>query len=903
MSPNHRGAFVAFMVSVVLSSVSIGCGGSSPAVQVSMPSASATVDVGTTAQFTATVENDSSNGGVNWRVSCSPSPCGIVSPTSTPSGVPTTYTPPAAQSTALTVTLSATSVKDVSKSASVMITVPAVTVTLSLTSVTLQLGATSPFSATVANDGANGGVNWTISCPQTDCGKVSRASTASGDVTTYTAPTAPPAGDLQVTLTATSATDSAVLASATITIPGIVITLSPTSASVPSGGTQPFSATVTGDPNGGGITWSLFYLRATCNIFTRRCGPPFRYVACTTCGTVAPTSGAAVTYTAPAAFTPPFFFFGFRGVFLQATSATNTSALARAAITILPISVSVSPTPASVALNGTQAFTATVINDGSNTGVTWSLTQNGSPCSGCGTIGPSPSASGVAVTYTAPTSAPPLPLVTVTATSVEDPRKSASASITLTTSTGLLACGAGSGSEALLSGQYEFALSGTDSSGFAGAAGSITASGTGNITAGEEDVASNTAGVGDIGINATGSTYAVGPDHRGCMVLTNANGGTSAFRFALGSINGSGVAAAGHILEFDDTTGSGSRMSGTLRLQDSTAFSASQLKGGYAFGVVGSGYAISNTSRFGMVGTFTADGVSALSSGTFDIDEGGTVTSNISATPGGTFTCCSTNGRGTLTLQAYTTPTLAFYMVSNTSAFLINPGGPLVVGELNAIPSGTSFSQSSLSGIAVLRTTGQGSAGPVVDLALASADGSGNITTNDNSNAAGSFSTSSTNLTYNVASGGRVTLTGGSTPPVLYLFGPNQGYWLGTDANVTFGILDPQAAGPFGNPSMSGTYTFGSEYPSASLVTSPRPELLAESGALAANGTGTASGHSDQSSSAGLTQNQNLNLNYSIAADGTGNFGTGTTAIVISTDKLVFINKTDPNPTITVVEK
>jgi hypothetical protein len=40
-----------------------------------------------------------------------------------------------------------------------------------------------------------------------------------------------------------------------------------------------------------------------------------------------------------------------------------------------------------------------------------------------------------------------------------------------------------------------------------------------------------------------------------------------------------------------------------------------------------------------------------------------------------------------------------------------------------------------------------------------------------------------------------------------------------------------------------------------------------------------------------------------VAANGTGTFGSGTTAIVISGSKLVFINNTSAAPTITVVEK
>ena|SRR2546421_6287856 len=55
----------------------------------------ATVQPGATAQFSATIINDSSNKGINWSVSCAAADCGSVSLTKTASGVPTTYTAPA----------------------------------------------------------------------------------------------------------------------------------------------------------------------------------------------------------------------------------------------------------------------------------------------------------------------------------------------------------------------------------------------------------------------------------------------------------------------------------------------------------------------------------------------------------------------------------------------------------------------------------------------------------------------------------------------------------------------------------------------------------------------------------------------------------------------------------------
>lgn len=94
-----------------------------------------------------------------------------------------------------------------------------------------------------------------------------------------------------------------------------------------------------------------------------------------------------------------------------------------------PTSVNISPTTVSVpAGTGTQNFTATVMNDYLNRGVTWAL--SGAGCSGaaCGSLSNMTSS---AVTYNAPASAP-TGTVTLTATSVNDTAKSASATITVT---------------------------------------------------------------------------------------------------------------------------------------------------------------------------------------------------------------------------------------------------------------------------------------------------------------------------------------------------------------------------------------------------------------------------------------------------------------------------------------
>src|SRR5262249_3377074 len=97
-----------------------GCAGVS--VTIFIAPTSVTVPASGAAQVTAMVTNDRSNKGVTWTLSqggaaCSPG-CGTISPTSTASGVATTYTAPATVPSPATVTVTATLVTDPTKSAS-----------------------------------------------------------------------------------------------------------------------------------------------------------------------------------------------------------------------------------------------------------------------------------------------------------------------------------------------------------------------------------------------------------------------------------------------------------------------------------------------------------------------------------------------------------------------------------------------------------------------------------------------------------------------------------------------------------------------------------------------------------------------------------------------------------------
>lgn len=229
---NRLRTYINILAATFIVLMAVGCsgtGGSNPnppaAIVVSLSSQRVSnLQVGMTTTISATVSNDSLNGGVTWSVSCSTSSCGSFNPTKTASSANTTYTAPATVPGTGVVTVTATSASDPTKSASASITItaaPAISVTLSTPPPSsMNTGATASIVATVAGDSANAGVTWSVSCGSSQCGSINPNKTASGAATTYTAPSSTPTGNA-VTIQATSVTDptKVVTASVNITTP------------------------------------------------------------------------------------------------------------------------------------------------------------------------------------------------------------------------------------------------------------------------------------------------------------------------------------------------------------------------------------------------------------------------------------------------------------------------------------------------------------------------------------------------------------------------------------------------------------------------------------------------------------------------------------------------------------
>ncbi|MGB7846201.1 MAG: choice-of-anchor Q domain-containing protein [Candidatus Acidiferrum sp.] len=189
-------------------------------------------------------------------------------------------------------------------------------------------------------------------------------------------------------------------ASTTRTPTPVSVTISPTLATVATGATQQFTATVQNTSNTA-VTWQVNGVAG----------------GNATVGAIS-TSGL---YTAPAVVPSP------ATVTVTAVSQADPTKSASAQVTITPtaaVSVTISPTLATVVAGGTQQFTATVQNT-SNTAVAWQVNGVAGGNTTIGTI----SSSGL---YTAPAVVPSPATVTVTAVSQADPTKSASAQVTIT---------------------------------------------------------------------------------------------------------------------------------------------------------------------------------------------------------------------------------------------------------------------------------------------------------------------------------------------------------------------------------------------------------------------------------------------------------------------------------------
>jgi sugar lactone lactonase YvrE len=398
--------------------------------------------------------------------------------------------------------------------------------------------------------------------------------------------------------------------------------------------------------------------------------------------------------------------------------------------------------------------------------------------------------------------------VTVTDSTTPTPQTT-TATISLT-----VAAPASNTQAALLNGQYAlfFETLQETSGDFEGVAGSLTFNTEGGV-AGVLDINSSANGVTEGA--AFGGSYTVGPDNRGTITLTQVGQSNSlTFAIAVGGVR-NGVASSAQVTEFDDDNANHTRGSGTLRLQDSTAFTAAAFAGTYTAQLTGQ---TPQRARSVYTGLYTFDANGNITALTLDVNDGGVFTPGGPAGPGGTYTGPDTNGRIVIVSPFAPFHDVIYQVSANQWIYQsLNPrsgGNDIAGGFALRQTNPNSFSTASLAGpdiMSVQGTSGEGASFALIGRAVASVvNQTPTLTLQVDRNDGGNLLTNVTQTgTYTMAANGRAVLTIANSTIVIFLATPDTGFIFATDSSGASGRIEPQIGGPFSNASVTGPYFYG----------------------------------------------------------------------------------------------
>ena len=531
--------------------------------------------------------------------------------------------------------------------------------------------------------------------------------------------------------------------------------------------TLSLTATVT-NTDSTAVTWTLTQSGAACS---------------PGCGTLS-TSGNTAIYSAPA--TPP----NPSKVDVTATSVANPQKSDTDELTVLPITVVVTPGPAEIGLDQQQQFTAVVTPDAAPQTVVWSIVD--CPSSDCGSI----DANGLYTAPGAPTNEASFSIQAVS--TIDSPNWASKEKATVVNSR--------------LSGSYAFRVTGFDSTNHAFAAvGNLSANDDGTIQGGAT-VDMLLAGVPAHCTVLNTSTYVTEANNHATLTLRTSGSGACTnpavrkFKIVLNSDGD------GQMIQFDAS----GRSSGVL----AQTASGTSVLGTFAFGFTGSDL---GGHRMGMAGVFQADGAGGIgSTGSLDINDNGAATSSTGFDPDSSGYTIS-GGKGTLTLVSNgATYSFAVYVVGGKTQNDVNPLTLFAIsndGPTNHAASGTIvfqdptpiYDKSALDDFSVTNLTGVDNSGTHAQVSLTAARGdkNGNIAAQYDANNAGTIvAAKAFNSTYTATGNGRYTVDWLSPAVhfVLYLTANNRGFMLDQSSTAVFtGTMDPQSGSNFATSEMAGT--------------------------------------------------------------------------------------------------
>jgi Putative Ig domain len=496
----------------------------------------------------------------------------------------------------------------------------------------------------------------------------------------------------------------------------------------------------------------------------------------------------------------------------------------------------------------------------------------------------------------------------------------------------------------LLSGSYAFTFSGFNTNGFAAAAGTFTANGSGAITTGEFDY--NSLQGPPTLYSGVAGTYTLGTDGRGTITFTSSSAGTFSpaptYAFAIDP----GGSGHGRIIEFD---ASGTRGSGRLEAQAVSTCGVSSnsttYSGNFAFGA--SGYTASTTTgpgpiafagEFVAVAPTTTGTPGSIGPGETDANLAGTIASFQTLT--GTYQSATDTTHCTFSFTPqFATGPLGYdaYPVSASEAFLVETDqvsssgstpflsiidmlaqtgfpfqtqntitGPMAGGLTGAFLSGSTY----LPEAAVAQVSVANSGAGNFDF-LVTDNQAGTITSNM---ATTGSAANPTAVSYSSDQYGRVTTGNITTPyyqPVLYLVSTDEAFIVTAGVQpgqpVLIGHLGPQSAGPFSTATIAGTLVEGTAAP-ATNVTDDFSGFFTLNGAVT---PATVSGTQDESTTTTNASAEIVTGTYSVidTTDGTGALALTSPApfsgelVILSPTQFVVVTTTpnDANPVLRIV--
>jgi len=798
------------------------------------------------------------------------------------------------------------------------------TVTTNPVNVTVTSGAMATFTA-AANGNPAPTVQWMVSTN----GGASFTAIGGATSTTLSFTTSAALSGNEYEAVFTNSVNSATTTAATLTVNTIpVVSTNPTSDQVTAGGTATFTAAATGSPS-----------------------PTVQWQASTNGGTSFSNIPGATSTTLSFSATASQDQTQYQAVFTNAAGSVTTTA---ATLTVqFGPTITQNPSNVTQQVGNTATFSAAANGDPTPT-VQWMVSTDGGA-----TFNPVTGATSATLSFTVLTGQSGNEYEAVFTNIINSATTTAA---TLTIGTSSPCAGMPTGNESMLNGQYAILLHGWQGSGSGSpvaVAASVAADGAGNVasltggTGGDLDM-STTTGSQQYTITPSGtgiaSTYTVGPDSTGagflgCMTVATViqgtvnAGPTITFTFSLGAVH-SGVASQGQIIEFDDSTGTGTRISGVMMQQDTTAFSAgntSALHANYAFGSDGQ----NSTGHVALGGSFVLNPATGnFTSVNLDVNVAGTVGSNISGSGSIPFSSISAvDGRGTLSIS-YTlnsiplTNNSVIYIVNANEFFTIGTdafgsGFPVRTGR--AIVSSGSYTSANVANM-IIRLTGQTSCTVASVTAPCATVALGLILPTASTSTTGTFTGDVYNYdlqggetTNNFPSGspgtftvtgatGRVTLgNAGSNPPVFYLASPAANtepitaFFVSTNAgsgsDAQFGIAEAGASSAITTASLAANYFFGTDDPGDNTVQDQIGVVtVASSGAL--TGTQNSSGQSGLQLLQAVTSQPITITNLdpgSNSAPGTGTIGPNSVAITNGTRFFFILTGTGQQAVIMVV--